>query len=113
MQSHRLIYIQPGAAAKPPMGAPCNGCGLCCLAEPCPLGVLLSRSRKGACKALRWEEETKQYRCGALAAVSPQAGSVPGLVARWRVRLVRRWIAAGDGCDCALEPTTSRTIAPP
>ncbi|MDT0138632.1 hypothetical protein [Acidovorax sp. PRC11] len=36
------------------MGQPCNGCGLCCLAEPCPLGMLVSRRRHGACVALRW-----------------------------------------------------------
>lgn len=72
-------------------GAPCNGCGVCCLAEPCPLGVLLSRRRSGACVALQWDGT--RYVCGALAA---QAGGIRG----W---LVRRWISAGSGCDCLLE----------
>jgi len=38
-----VILIHPEAPAKPPLGAPCNGCGVCCLAEPCPVGVLVSR----------------------------------------------------------------------
>lgn len=72
------------------MGAPCNGCGLCCLAEPCPLGMLLSRRRRGACVALRWSEAEQRYRCGAVA--HP-----------WLGRLARRWIAAGAGCDADLQ----------
>jgi hypothetical protein len=115
---HQVIHIQPLAAAKPPMGAPCNGCGLCCLAEPCPLGVLLSRSRMGPCKALQWVEDQRQYRCGAL------SGASASQVSSWwmplhrmqqamgwlKARVLRRWIAAGVGCDCDLEPTPSSTI---
>ena len=52
------------AAPKPALGEPCNGCGVCCLTEPCPVGMLVSRKRRGACAALRWEEETSRYRCG-------------------------------------------------
>ncbi len=83
------------------MGAPCNACGICCLAEPCPLGVLLSRSTKGPCKALVWVAASRQYRCSAL-------GDRPGSL---RARLVARWIAAGVGCDCDLEPAPCVTIA--
>lgn len=92
----QVIHIQPLAATKPALGAPCNGCGLCCLVEPCPLGVLLSGSRAGPCKALQWVEAERQYRCGAL-------GQGQHVLARLRARLVRRWIAAGAGCDCDLE----------
>ena len=102
----QVIHIQPLAPAKPPLGAPCNGCGLCCLAEPCPLGVLLSRSRSGPCKALQWQEAERQYRCGALG----QAQASRGLV-RLKSWIVRRWIAAGVGCDCDLEPLASATIS--
>ena len=42
MGTGHLIRIHADAPAKPPVGAPCNGCGVCCLLEPCPLGVLLS-----------------------------------------------------------------------
>jgi len=42
--------------------------------------------------ALRWDGE--RYVCGVLAA-QPRG---------MRGRLVKRWIAAGAGCDCSLEP---------
>ncbi|MEK9802796.1 MAG: hypothetical protein VW475_05250, partial [Curvibacter sp.] len=64
----QIIHIQPAAPSKPAQGQPCNGCGVCCLVEPCPLGQLLSRRRRGACSALRWEEGAALYRCGALTA---------------------------------------------
>ena len=118
---HQVIHIEPLAAAKPAFGAPCNGCGVCCLAEPCPLGVLVSRSRLGPCKALRWNAELAQYRCGVLLAAGlrrrGQGGWRPlGLgnaLAEMRERLVRRWIAAGSGCDSTLEAVASRTINTP
>ena len=103
-----MIQIQPEAPAKPAWGAPCNGCGVCCLAEPCPLGMLLSGKRRGACAALVWNAGHAQYRCGAIQ--SPQQVVPPAL--RWLrrplgwllARTARRWIAAGAGCDSALEP---------
>lgn len=91
MTARRIIHIHPQAPAKPPLGEPCNGCGICCLSEPCPIGMLISRRRHGACAALRWDGE--RYLCGALTARA-------GRLRRW---LVRRWIAAGAGCDCSLE----------
>ena len=106
--SQQVIHIQPLAASKPPVGMPCNGCGLCCLAEPCPLGVLLSRSRKGPCKAVQWVEADRQYRCGALGQADASRG-----IARLKAWVVRRWIAAGVGCDCDLEPLVAATINAP
>ena len=83
-----LVRAEPEAPVKPAFGAPCNGCGLCCLAEPCPAGVLASGRRHGACAALRWDAGGRRYRCGVVDAA-------PGPLAR----LARRWIAAGSGCD--------------
>lgn len=119
---HPVIHIHIDAAPKPVLDAPCNGCGLCCLLEPCPLGVILSGRRHGACVAVRWHGELRQYRCGALcepAAVLQRvlparlqrlapgltAGLAP-LLARW----AQRWIAAGQGCDSRLDATV---LAPP
>lgn len=103
MPEHRLIEIHVAAPPKPAWGQPCNGCGLCCLAEPCPLGMLVSRRRRGACRALRWSEGEGCYRCGLLAA--PRRFLPWGL--RWAApvlgRLARRWIAAGIGCDATIE----------
>ncbi|MDL5032202.1 hypothetical protein QRD43_09825 [Pelomonas sp. APW6] len=92
MPHPRIIEIHPDAPPKPAVGESCNGCGVCCLAEPCPLGMLLSRRLRGACVALRWEGG--RYVCGAL-------GAKPRGLRGW---LVRRWIGAGQGCDCSLEP---------
>lgn len=107
----RIIHIQPLAPSKPVLGQPCNGCGVCCLHEPCPLGILLSGHRRGACAALRWDEHRAQYRCGAM--VQPREALrvalptglgwlVPVLLPVLR-RPAGRWIAAGQGCDCSLE----------
>jgi hypothetical protein len=81
-----VIHIEPLAPPKPALGAACNGCGICCLSEPCPLGMLISLRRHGACAALRWNGGATPYRCGlaTLSVLGP---------------LTRRWIAAGRGCD--------------
>lgn len=94
-----MIWIAPDAPAKPDLGAPCNGCGVCCLTEPCPVGMVLSRRRHGACRALQWHAETTRYRCGLLA--EPKTW-VPLLPAAWTRTLAARWIAAGQGCDAAV-----------
>lgn len=121
-----LIHVHTQAPAKPVWGAPCNGCGVCCLSEPCPLGMVLSGRRQGACVALRWDEAGDaggvggSYRCGVLQA--PQAvlqqvlpgwlrWTVPGWlrVLRWRGA---RWIGAGRGCDCSLVVTLPGATGP-
>ena len=60
----------------------------------------MSRSRTGACKALAWDAPVAQYRCSAL--TEPERW-LPWLPAAWARRLVRRWIAAAQGCDCSLQ----------
>jgi hypothetical protein len=88
------IRIHAMAPAKPVHGDACNGCGVCCLAEPCPLGAVLSLRRRGPCAVLRWDEAQSRYRCGA-ATVKP----------KWLAGLARRWIAAGRGCDSDAQAT--------
>ncbi len=89
------VELRAEAPDKPDFGAPCNGCGLCCAVETCPLGLLLFRRRKGPCPALEWRDG--RYVCGVLDAPDR---FIPLLPRRWAVRLVGRWIAAGRGCDC-------------
>jgi hypothetical protein len=106
-KNHQVILIHPDAPSKPGLGASCNGCGVCCLLEPCPLGVVLSGRRHGACAAVRWHDDLHQYRCGALSEpVEVLQHALPRplrRLARWLapglVRLARRSIAAGQGCD--------------
>lgn len=116
---HQLIFIHPDAPPKPALGRPCNGCGVCCLLAPCPLGMVLSGRRQGACVAVRWQDDHQQYRCDAL--LAPSAVLQATLPRPWRwlarwlspalARLAKRWIALGAGCDSSVEPTLP-TVSP-
>lgn len=118
--TEQIIHIHPQAPAKPAEGAACNGCGVCCLSEPCPLGRVLSGRRTGACRALRWDGSLAQYRCGAV--LAPRAALAHALptVLRWLAwplapvlrRVALRGIAAGQGCDSSLEVQPDRPGAP-
>lgn len=92
--TQRVIHLHVDAPPKPAVGAACNGCGVCCAAEPCPVGMVVSLKRHGACSALRWSDESERYVCGLL---NGRRGPLA-----W---LLRRWIAAGAGCDSDLEPS--------
>lgn len=102
MPDSRVIYIQATAPSKPALGEKCNGCGLCCLLEPCPLGMLVSRRRRGACIALIWIEEDQRYQCGMVQAPERFVPLSGPRMARWLQRLARRLISAGQGCDADL-----------
>jgi hypothetical protein len=102
----QVIHIQPEAPTKPALGAACNGCGVCCLAEPCPLGMLVSRRRHGACRALRWSGGDARYVCGMVSApheVLGWHGRWGQALTPWLARWARRWISAGQGCDADIE----------
>lgn len=111
MSSPCLIHIHTDAPPKPLEGAPCNGCGVCCLTEPCPLGVLLSGRRHGACVVVQWDEGAQHYHCTAVTA--PRAALSQALPA-WLhgaapigavvlSRLASRWISQGTGCDSSVQ----------
>ncbi len=99
----RVIAIHPAAPPKPAWGQPCNGCGVCCLQEPCPVGALLSRRRHGACDALRWSAPDARYHCGLLSQPREVLPRLLRPLAAPISRAARRWIAAGVGCDCDTE----------
>ena len=86
---HQIIYIHKEAPSKPHINTPCNGCGICCLAELCPYGMLRFLRIKGPCPALEWEAEHTRYACGFLKHAKNQ-------VSIW---WIKRSIAAGKGCD--------------
>lgn len=98
-----VIHLQPAAPKKPAWAAPCNGCGVCCAYAPCPVGVVISQRLSGACAALEWVDTEMRYRCGVLT----NPARYTGLKARWMqaltIRVARRMISAGSGCDCSLE----------
>lgn len=88
------IPLHAMAPEKPPVGAGCNGCGICCCLSACPLSRFLLGHHEGKCPALTWREN--RYVCGLVVAPTGIARYLPH-------RLVLRWIAAGYGCDCDAE----------
>jgi hypothetical protein len=98
---HAVILLRPDAPPKPPLGQPCNGCGVCCTYAPCPLGMVLSRKRRGPCRALVWQHG--QYRCGMLVAPRTHLPWLPAGLARLVQRLAARWIGAALGCDADMD----------
>lgn len=100
--SRQVIRLHPAAPPKPPEAAPCNGCGVCCAAEPCPIGVLVSGRRTGSCAALSWNDAGGLYRCGLAGDPRQVLPWLPALAAPLLGRLARRWISAASGCDSSL-----------
>ena len=99
------VTLDRAAPEKPAFGAPCNRCGVCCAAEPCPIGRLLFARRHGHCPALQWDGSA--YACGLI--VAPEH-HLPWLPKRWRhvaARMFARSISAGKGCDSADEVITN------
>ncbi|WP_396269340.1 hypothetical protein [Ideonella sp.] len=98
----RVILLRQEAPAQPSLGQPCNGCGVCCAAEPCPLGILVSKRRQGRCRALRWDAALSLYRCGMVSHPQRLWPWLPtwarATVSRW----ARRWISSASGCDATL-----------
>ncbi|CAA7622488.1 conserved hypothetical protein [Candidatus Terasakiella magnetica] len=72
---------------------------MCCAAEPCPASILVFRRLRGSCPALTWEEAAGRYWCGLAVDPSRYLRWLPSGFAVLVGRLVRRWIAAGIGCD--------------
>ena len=96
----RVILLHPQAPPKPAHGAACNGCGVCCAAEPCPLGVFITKRRHGRCAALLWDDAGQRHHCGAVTEPGRFLGWLPRALAR---RLALRWISAASGCDADYE----------
>jgi len=101
--SPTLIWLRQQAPLKPEVGQACNGCGVCCAAEPCPVALVFLWQRRGSCRALLWDQASMSYRCGML---TQPAQYLRWLPLRWQAlfaRRVRRWIAAGAGCDSSAQ----------
>ena len=97
------LWIRAEAPAKPALGEPCNGCGVCCLLQPCPVGMLISRRTQGACSALRWQAADRRYVCGLVAQPEIVLRWLPRPAARLVGRFARRLVSAGSGCDASIE----------
>lgn len=95
-----VIELHRDAPLKPTPGAPCNGCGVCCALETCPLGRLRFLRRRGPCPALTWSAVDRRYLCGLLSSPRTWFPGLPRRMDSFVARANARWIAAGEGCDC-------------
>ena len=107
------------APSKPAVGAPYNGCGVCCSPFPARWGCCCPARRPGTVATLQWTPSNRvpalrrdgQFTgCGAaLPARLPAAdGAVAG---RPAAPDHPRWIAAGAGCDPATWRLETSTMA--
>ena len=91
------------AANKPPHGAPCNGCGLCCMTSLCPLAShhFKRGGLEAPCPAL--ERTPAGYTCGLIANPMTYARAIAlehGVEATSAAAAVLN--GAGLGCDARL-----------
>jgi hypothetical protein len=99
----QVIHLHAQGPRKPPEGEPCNGCGVCCALELCPVARLRFMHRFGQCPALTWSPEQVRYHCGLLTNPSRWLPGIPKFAEASVQRLMARWISAGSGCDCEVE----------
>jgi len=100
--SSQIIHIHAEAPAKPEVGKPCNGCGVCCASEPCPLSMVLLRNKQNTCSALTWQNDTKRYICGMVTQPSKHLNWLPKQLDQIARRIFKRWIAADTNCDASV-----------
>jgi hypothetical protein len=97
----KVIHLHRAAPLKPHVGEPCNGCGVCCALETCPVARLRFMKKDGPCPALAWSDQEQRYHCGILMQPGHYCGWLPNAGEDFARRLLKRWIAAGQGCDCS------------
>ena len=98
-RDEQVIVVHRDAPAKPDLGHPCNGCGVCCLTEPCPVGRLIFLRWRGACPALQWQGDEARYICSLAATTHVWLRRLPRGLRGLAGRFFARAIAAGQGCD--------------
>lgn len=84
---------------KPRFGAPCNGCGMCCIAEPCLLARETLGATIGPCPAL--ESEGDKRVCGLVKRPAWHIfkESAPEHDTAWLSSLFAQALGVGKGCD--------------
>lgn len=83
---------------KPAEGALCNGCGWCCISEPCPI----AKEQLGAtdkCPAL--ERAGDRYACGLITNPSLYLGT-PAFGDPLLSQTIGEALGIGRGCDASL-----------
>jgi len=92
----------PAPLEKPPHGAPCNRCGLCCEDSLCHLGKHVFRQVEGPCPALSYDGQMSV--CGLVEMPARFARVRAAMVGPTRLREAAiTLIGAGIGCDGQVE----------
>jgi hypothetical protein len=99
----RFIELHQQAPPKPLPGAPCNRCGVCCAAEPCPVAHVFLLQLTGRCRALLWQEAQSRYACGMVVEPHRYSWLVPKIFSAALGAFFAGRIAAGKGCDAQIE----------
>ncbi len=103
MTKYQTIAIHALAPEKPLAGEACNGCGVCCAIEPCPVSLALIWPHKQTCRALTWNDMKQRYLCGMVVAPSEHVKIIPTFANALASKLFKRWIAADQKCDSNAE----------
>lgn len=90
---------------KPLWGSACNRCGLCCLVETCPLGLMFFGDKAGTCPALKLGGG--QSHCQLIA--QPDA-VLPALIAAEAQEMALIMLGSGMGCDSELTDADTAAI---
>lgn len=86
--------------AYPGKTYPCNGCGMCCLIEPCPASLEVFGANSQVCPALEFEEG--RYWCGLMRHPEQHGATLPELEAiapGASTQYHKALIGADVGCD--------------
>jgi len=99
----QVIYLHPEVPQKPALGETCNGCGVCCAIETCPVSRVWLMQWRGPCRALQWQQQSRRYVCGMVDSPKTYLRLLPSSWVPLFRRLAGRWIATGIGCDADVE----------
>jgi hypothetical protein len=102
-ENRQIIYLRPDAPMKPEPGQRCNGCGVCCAIETCPVARVFLLQWRGPCRALQWQDSSRRYLCGMMETPTVFLSVLPARLKPWFRRCVNRWIASGTACDSNVE----------
>ncbi len=84
------------APEKPEEGAPCNGCGFCCAAEPCGLAVEFIGATVGPCPAMEFDDG--RFWCGLVRNPSSYLDT-PAFGDHMVGAIFAQALGVGRGCD--------------
>lgn len=96
--SDAIITMAPVILRKPPYGAPCNGCGLCCHREVCAIGIKYFGDVPAPCPGLVWRND--KYRCAVMEAEEEMIQENPALTPK---TTIKQMLGGGMGCDATTE----------